>query len=982
MSYKMYKYFSCVLLMTIFLMCMLGVNVFANSYSYIVADTHLKESPSDGSEVIKTISEGTQLVIEEKTNEQWYEVSFADSEEEGYISSSYISVNGKAYRVRTTGELYFREFADIDADYIDILPEGTELTVLEDVDGNWIKLRADNGEVGYLNSSYIEKIDETVTDEYIAEATATLRVRSGKSSEFTVVTVIDEGTRITVIDDSDENWLKIRLESGTSGYVSSEYVKEAQQGDDDTESVGSNSTQNSNKAVTTDTVYLRSGKGLGYSYESILDKGTQVEILDKSDNEWYEVEIANGLTGFIYSVYLEPLSSNFDEESDELYAKATTNVYIRSGKGTDYKEKGIIKKGDTVKVIDASSSTWYEVELEDGVTGFASTSYLELTKTEPEEDEEGERSIIKMQTKQSTNLREGPATFYDVLLKLPAGTVIEVEGDDDWRTVTYDGERGYVYFPDLEEVGTVNETNYLKVTAVSGLNLRENASTKSRIITTINHGEIVTLIEKTSSSWFKVKTGSNEVGYVSSDYTAVHNPQTEGSVVTISAQNENVKKYETLYLKASTNTGNSVVWSSSDENIAIVQDGFVYALNTGVVVITAQDRYAGTIAECVVTVDKAAAIRVAYPEINTPLENQSFNLIAITDAEKTRVRFEVSGAEVVTATEYSSQSQSTDGLPTNEVRIFSAAISLPAGQHTVKAYASTSLGYEAEAYEFDIIIGSTDNVGMAQRRVSTEMINIIASFEGFRSSVYKDELAGNIPTVGYGIVVNENSTFYNNLTPAEGKAQLINKVNNGSYTSAVNRLMTNNNIALNQAQFDALVSFSYNVGTAWTLDSTLKNIMIAAVDYESLNISLENPIAGSVIKSVNAYSDRTEQAEVIAVLNSDVAVDVVDYWADDISGERWYKINALGAEGAWVRAGYVHLNDYSGDVHDQTHVDAMSFATAMLEWHHAGDVCVNGLLYRRLAEAKIFLYSDYTQAQKTSPNYSVNTYGFIYPDCL
>ena len=76
-------------------------------------------------------------------------------------------------------------------------------------------------------------------------------------------------------------------------------------------------------------------------------------------------------------------------------------------------------------------------------------------------------------------------------------------------------------------------------------------------------------------------------------------------------------------------------------------------------------------------------------------------------------------------------------------------------------------------------------------------------------------MAGNKPTVGYGKLINPGDTFYNNLTKREAQAMLIYSLNNGSYISSVNNFLLKNSVKFNQNQFDSLVSFSYNLGTAW-----------------------------------------------------------------------------------------------------------------------------------------------------------------------
>ena len=106
------------------------------------------------------------------------------------------------------------------------------------------------------------------------------------------------------------------------------------------------------------------------------------------------------------------------------------------------------------------------------------------------------------------------------------------------------------------------------------------------------------------------------------------------------------------------------------------------------------------------------------------------------------------------------------------------------------------------------------------------------------------------------------------------------------------------------------------------------------------------------------------------------SVSVISKKYKEATKEIWYKTSA-----GWVRGGNLKFS-LSGLVHDLNYVDSITFAENILAWHHASSQCIPGLLYRRLSEAKIFLYSDYEQANKSNTNYKKNTYGFIYPNCV
>jgi len=59
----------------------------------------------------------------------------------------------------------------------------------------------------------------------------------------------------------------------------------------------------------------------------------------------------------------------------------------------------------------------------------------------------------------------------------------------------------------------------LKVTTDStNLNIRSTPSTEGDIVGKAAHGEIVTLVEKTDDSWWKIKTKDGEEGYAYAQY--------------------------------------------------------------------------------------------------------------------------------------------------------------------------------------------------------------------------------------------------------------------------------------------------------------------------------------------------------------------------------------------------------------------------------------------------------------------------------
>lgn len=99
-------------------------------------------------------------------------------------------------------------------------------------------------------------------------------------------------------------------------------------------------------------------------------------------------------------------------------------------------------------------------------------------------------------------------------------------------------------------------------------------------------------------------------------------------------------------------------------------------------------------------------------------------------------------------------------------------------------------------------------------------LNLIKKFEGCKLTAYRD--VANIPTIGYGHTKTVTAKDVENkkrITQSEADYLLRQDV--AHFEKGVNKLINENNLNLKQNQFDALVSFSYNVGLGALSKSTL-----------------------------------------------------------------------------------------------------------------------------------------------------------------
>ena len=972
------------------------------------------------------IASGTSITVTDRSNSEWYAVKLSNGMT-GYIFSQYIRLSNdsssdagsvpstESTPAKTTEYVNVRSGPGTNYTSKTVIASGTSITVTDRSNSEWYAVKLSNGMTGYIFSIYIELESgsssgggSSSSESVQARTTAGVNVRSGPGTNYSSKTVIASGTSITVTDRSNSEWYAVKLSNGMTGYIYSIYIRI----EDESSSGGSSGTE-STPAKTTEYVNVRSGPGTNYTSKTVIALGTSITVTDTSNPEWYAVKLSNGMTGYIYSIYIELQSSAGGSTSGGVQAKTTAGVNLRRGAGTSFGVIRVVATGTTVTVTEATNAQWYKVKLSDGTEGYIFTEYLnvisgDIDSVKPDEDDTPDTSgAVTARTTTDINLRRGPGTTYGVIMVVDENvtvTVTEATNSEWYKVRLSDGTEGYfsaqylkIVSGDIDSVkpddsGDKEDEDdggsdlegtgeYLRTT--TGVNLRKGPSTSTDVLTVLNSGTIVEVIDRDTQGWVHVRTTSGRVGYVSADYVTAYTPSgTNGSVSTTSAT---IAQYKTLYIEGS---GSSVIWTSSDTSVARVEAGvdnqlFVYGVAPGTAKIVGKGANGKELASCTVTVTAPEAVRFAYTTPNIISAGSSFDLKAVTDTQKSSVKFEIQGVGTYETSSYTSESQGD-----NSVRIFSASATINTpGTYTVRAYSNSGSGYSSTYKEFTIlVVSTTDKTSTSNeaRRISDEMLENIASYEGYVPGVSPDTLAGNLPTVGYGYVVAKNTSFYNNLTRTEAKAMLAETVNSGGYTSDVNYFISQNGLQMSQCQFDALVSFGYNVGSSYWrgYGSCYVRTVILNTVVPPSNLSSSNPYGGKVTSTtLTIYSDHSDSSSRVGSLSEGNSVSIIGYWRDDSTKHAWYQVTASGKTG-WVRAGDVAFNNTSGLTRDLNYVDAYTFGSNLLDWHVAGGRCYIGLYYRRLAEAKVFSYANYSEASPSSANYKVNTYGYDVPTCL
>lgn len=151
------------------------------------------------------------------------------------------------------------------------------------------------------------------------------------------------------------------------------------------------------------------------------------------------------------------------------------------------------------------------------------------------------------------------------------------------------------------------------------------------------------------------------------------------------------------------------------------------------------------------------------------------------------------------------------------------------------------------------------------KQASKKIIEFIANFEAFRSNPYLD-VAG-IPTIGYGATYYENGVkiTMSDVPVTNERALHLKAFHIQVAEKAVRQFVKS---TVNQNQFDALVSFTYNLGATALKNSTLLKKVNVNPNDKSIEaefkkwVNIRNPKTGRLEKSNGLIRRRNEEAAI------------------------------------------------------------------------------------------------------------------------
>lgn len=144
--------------------------------------------------------------------------------------------------------------------------------------------------------------------------------------------------------------------------------------------------------------------------------------------------------------------------------------------------------------------------------------------------------------------------------------------------------------------------------------------------------------------------------------------------------------------------------------------------------------------------------------------------------------------------------------------------------------------------------------------VSSKCIDFIKSWEGFINDGKKYYDCVGVLTQGYGLTGKEIENLPEQITEKQA-SELLKDVINDKYAKTIKSDLDSKGIILKQHEFDALVSFAYNCGTAGLLGSTLyRNICNGVRDPETITANFQAWSNGGGKRIEGLYRRRTKEA--------------------------------------------------------------------------------------------------------------------------
>lgn len=191
-------------------------------------DTASSESASGGTSIGETLTAvaNSAKTSAQETAEESASSSDSAQSEDGFGEGS--SESAADLAVATVSDyVNVRAEASTDSEIVGKLYKDGVATVLDDNGDGWVKIQS-GSVTGYISKDFLatgseaEKLADENKSQVAEVTTETLRVRAAADINSDVITLVPQGEKLNVIEETD-GWLKVSTDEG-EGYISADYA--------------------------------------------------------------------------------------------------------------------------------------------------------------------------------------------------------------------------------------------------------------------------------------------------------------------------------------------------------------------------------------------------------------------------------------------------------------------------------------------------------------------------------------------------------------------------------------------------------------------------------------------------------------------------------------------------------------------------------------------------------------------------------------
>lgn len=136
-----------------------------------------------------------------------------------------------------------------------------------------------------------------------------VNMRTAPSTSGSIIRMIKKGEQVSIIEQANSNWYKVTDSNGKTGYISSasKYTNIiASSGSGNAITPGASTVAFTANAIAKKSVNFRKAPSASAQKIRSIKKNEKVQVITKTNSNWYEVKDANGVTGYVttQSAYL------------------------------------------------------------------------------------------------------------------------------------------------------------------------------------------------------------------------------------------------------------------------------------------------------------------------------------------------------------------------------------------------------------------------------------------------------------------------------------------------------------------------------------------------------------------------------------------------------------------------------------------------------------------------------------------------------